>query len=168
MMRLATLNGAAVIADERKRTVQAAYDTGPRFGEWNERVEGDPWERFLDELAARLPDGGRVLDLGCGNGAKIARLAGSFDLVGVDFSGTTPTRSRQGARGDARRRRFQRAAHRRQHVRRGHRPLLDHARPPAGAPSAVRRIARWLKPGGLFPASLSHVGATTDGRVARG
>ena len=76
-----------MIADERKRSVQAAYDAlGPRFGEWDERVEGDPWERFLEELAARLPTRARVLDLGCGNGRKIARLTRSFELVAVDIS----------------------------------------------------------------------------------
>jgi SAM-dependent methyltransferase len=59
-----------VITDDRTQTVQAAYDElGARFGEWGERVEGDPWARFVDELAARLPTGARVLDLGCGNGA---------------------------------------------------------------------------------------------------
>lgn len=40
-----------MIADQRRRTVQAAYDElGPRFGEWGDGIEGDPWERFLDEL----------------------------------------------------------------------------------------------------------------------
>ena len=167
MMRLATLNGAAVIADERKRTVQAAYDTlGPRFGEWNERVEGDPWERFLDELAARLPDGGRVLDLGCGNGAKIARLAGSFDLVGVDFSqeqlrlGRAKVPEATLVAGDFSELHIAAntfdavtALYSIMHV-----PRQEHQ-------ALFGRIARWLKPGGLFLASLSHVGRRLEGRV---
>ena len=75
------------LTDERKRTVEAGYDAlADRFGEWMARVEGDPWERFVDELADRLPEGARVLDLGCGNGAKIARLAGRFEVTGVDIS----------------------------------------------------------------------------------
>ena len=75
------------VADERKRTVEAGYDAlADRFGEWMARIEGDPWERFVDELADRLPAGARVLDLGCGNGAKISRLADRFDVVGVDIS----------------------------------------------------------------------------------
>ena len=39
------------LLDERKRTVQAAYDTlGPRFGEWGDKIEDDPWDRFVEEL----------------------------------------------------------------------------------------------------------------------
>src|SRR5262249_20885091 len=34
----------------------------------------------------RLPDGARVLDLGCGNGTKTRRLAERFEVVGVDIS----------------------------------------------------------------------------------
>jgi SAM-dependent methyltransferase len=72
-----------VTLDPRVRTVQAGYDElAPRFGDWGQRIEGDPWKRFLDDLAARLPEGARVLDLGCGNGTKLARLAGRFDLTG--------------------------------------------------------------------------------------
>jgi ubiquinone/menaquinone biosynthesis C-methylase UbiE len=160
MRRLDALKGASIIADERKRTVQTAYDTlGPRFGEWSERVEGDPWERFLDELAARLPEGGRVLDLGCGNGAKLARLAGRFDLVGVDFSeeqlrlgrAKVPEASLLAAdfsELDIAANTFDAvtALYSIMHVpRQEHRALFG-------------RIARWLKPGGLFLASLSHVG----------
>src|SRR6185312_10464507 len=79
--------GEDVSADRRKQTVETGYDElAPRFGEWAARVEGDPWERFLDELAGRLAPGARVLDLGCGNGHKIARLADRFELTGVDIS----------------------------------------------------------------------------------
>ena len=75
------------VADERKRTVEAGYDAlADRFGEWGAKVEGDPWERFLEDLADRLPADARVLDLGCGNGAKISRLADRFEVVGVDIS----------------------------------------------------------------------------------
>jgi SAM-dependent methyltransferase len=76
-----------VSTDPRKRTVEAGYDElAPRFGEWMAGVEGDPWERFLDELTGRLEPGARVLDLGCGNGQKLARLAGRFEVTGVDLS----------------------------------------------------------------------------------
>ena len=149
-----------MINDERKRTVQAAYDAlGPRFGEWGERVEGDPWKRYLEDLAARLPDGGRVLDLGCGNGAKIACLAGRFDLVAVDLSEEQL--------------RLARAAVPEATLVAGDLGELDFAAETFDAVTAFysimhvpreehralfASIARWLKPRGLFLASLSHVG----------
>jgi cyclopropane fatty-acyl-phospholipid synthase-like methyltransferase len=149
-----------VIADERKRTVQTAYDAlGARFGDWAERIEGDSWERFLDELAARLTAGGRVLDLGCGNGAKIARLAETFELVAVDLSEEQLRLARARMPQamllhddfgeldfDAETFDAVTAFYSFMHVpRKDHRALLE-------------RIGSWLKPGGLFLASLSHVG----------
>lgn len=148
------------IEDERKRTVQVGYDTlGPRFGEWDARVEGDPSKRFLEELAGRLPAGARVLDLGCGNGAKVARLAEMFELVGVDLS----EEQLRLARAEVPHATFVHcdfadldfaaetfdavtAFYSIMHVpREEHRALLG-------------RIMRWLKPSGLFLTSLSHVG----------
>lgn len=148
------------VTDERKRTVEVGYDAlADRFGEWMARVEGDPWERFVDELAERLPAGARVLDLGCGNGAKISRLANRFDVTGVDIS--------------ARQLRLARAAVPEATFVQADFSSLE---APAGAfdavtafysivhvprdeqPGLLGRIRRWLKPGGLFLASLSHVG----------
>ena len=146
--------------DERKRIVRAGYDElSDRFGEWMERVEGDPWERFLDDLAARLDPGGRVLDLGSGNGAKIARLADRFDISGVEIS----ERQLRHARAAASAASFVQAdftevdfpteafdavtaLYSIVHVPRDEQPAL------------FARILGWLKPGGLFLASLSHVG----------
>ncbi|WP_147111364.1 class I SAM-dependent methyltransferase [Tateyamaria sp. syn59] len=44
--------------------------------------------RWLARFAAALPDGARVLDLGCGTGDPIARwfMAEGFEVTGVDFS----------------------------------------------------------------------------------
>ena len=150
----------SVIADERKWIVQAAYDElGERFGEWGERIEGDPWQRFLEELAARLPSGGRVLDLGCGNGAKTARLADRYDVVAVDFSeeqlglARTMLPAAKLLSGDFSEIDF--AVHTFDAVTAFysimHVPREEHS-------ALFGRIARWLKPGGLFLASLSHVG----------
>jgi SAM-dependent methyltransferase len=149
-----------VITDERKRTVQAAYDAlGARFGEWSTRIEGEPSGRFLEELVARLPHGGLVLDLGCGDGEKIAPLARRFELVAVDLSQEQLCLARSrlpGAtlvQGDLDELDFDAgtfdavtALYSVMHVPRdSHQALFE-------------RIARWLKPGGLFLASLSHVG----------
>ena len=55
--------------DPRKRTVQAGYDAmAEHYLAWGGEIEGDPRHRFLHEFARRLPDGARVLDLGCGAG----------------------------------------------------------------------------------------------------
>jgi ubiquinone/menaquinone biosynthesis C-methylase UbiE len=68
-------------------TVRAAYDAlAPTFGRWNASIEADPWERFVSELETRVDDGARVVDLGCGDGTKTRRLAERFEVVGVDVS----------------------------------------------------------------------------------
>ena len=146
--------------DERSRTVQAGYDAlAPHFGEWGTRVEGDPWERFLEELVGRLADGARLLDLGCGNGAKIARLAGRFEVVGVDLS-EEQLRLARAAVPEAT---FVQADFGEVDFSAGsldavtalysivHVPRDEH-------PALFGRIVRWLRPGGLFLASMSHVG----------
>jgi ubiquinone/menaquinone biosynthesis C-methylase UbiE len=149
-----------VSADPRKRTVQTGYDElAPRFGEWAARVEGDPWERFLDELAGRLTPGARVLDLGCGNGEKISRLAGRFDVTCVDISeqqlrlarAEVPTATfiqADFAELDFPAESFEAvtAFYSITHV-----PREEHA-------ALFGRISRWLKPGGLFLAALSANG----------
>jgi cyclopropane fatty-acyl-phospholipid synthase-like methyltransferase len=142
------------------RTVQAGYDElAPRFGEWGERIEGDPWQGFLDDLAGRLHDGASVLDLGCGNGEKTARLARRFDVVGVDIS-EEQLRLARAAVPDAT---FIQADLAELEV-----PAesLDAVTafysivhvPRDRHPNLFARIRLWLKPGGLFLASLSHVG----------
>jgi cyclopropane fatty-acyl-phospholipid synthase-like methyltransferase len=149
-----------VSADPRKQTVEAGYDElAPRFGEWAARVEGDPWERFLEELAGRLAPGARVLDLGCGNGRKIARLAGRFDVTGVDISEEQLRLARAEipaasfAHADLAALDFPAesydavtAFYSISHV-----PREEHA-------ALFGKVARWLKPGGLFLASLSANG----------
>ena len=146
--------------DERKQTVRTGYDAlSNRFGEWMARVEGDPWERFLDDVAQRLPADASVLDLGCGNGAKTARLAGRFEVTGVDISERQVELARAAVPGatfvqadfvelDFPAETFDAitALYSIVHVPRDEqKPLLA-------------RILRWLKPGGLFLASMSHVG----------
>ena len=148
------------LAEKPQRTVEAGYDAlSDRFGEWMEQVEGDPWERYLDELAARLPVDARMLDLGSGNGEKISRLAGRFDVTGIELS--------------ERQLRLARAAAPEASLVQADFTALDC---PAEAfdavtalysivhvprdehPALFARIHDWLKPGGLFLASLSHVG----------
>ena len=140
--------------------VARAYDElGPRFGQWAANVVGDPWDAFVDRLEASLPHRAKALDLGCGNGAKTKRLARSFAVTAVDVSGE----QLRFAREEAPEATFLQADfgtldfpdesfaavvafYSLLHV-----PRADHARLFAG-------IRRWLQPGGLFVASLSHAG----------
>ena len=147
------------------QTVQAGYDElAEGFGEWGERIEGDPWERFVDDLAGRLPAGARVLDLGCGNGAKISRLAGRFEVVGVDISERQLELARAAVPGAT----FVQADFAQLAFSAGAFDAvtalysLVHV-PREEQPGLLGRILRWLKPGGLFLASMSHIGG--EGRT---
>jgi cyclopropane fatty-acyl-phospholipid synthase-like methyltransferase len=147
-------------ADARVRTVQSAYDElGPRFGEWMAKLAGEPLDRFLGELDARLDEGAAVLELGCGDGRTSKRLADRFEVVGVDLSGEQL--------------RLARAAVPRATFLQADMLELDL---PAGAyeavtafysfmhvprdehPELLARIRRWLRPGGLLLAPLSTQG----------
>ena len=148
------------LAEKPQRTVEAGYDAlAETFGEWMERVEGDPWERYLDGLAARLPVDARVLDLGCGNGEKISRLAGRFDVTGVEISERQLRLARAAApeaslvqadftKLDCPAEAFDAVTALYSIV---HVPRDEH-------PGLFSRVHGWLKPGGLFLASLSHAG----------
>jgi cyclopropane fatty-acyl-phospholipid synthase-like methyltransferase len=83
--------------DGRTRIVEAGYDAmAERFAAWGARVQGDPRDRFLDLLMARLPQCGRVLDLGCGSGLpSTLRLAERFQVTGVDVSAEQLRRAAQ-------------------------------------------------------------------------
>jgi len=149
------------MSDERLRVVEAGYDAlAPRFVAWANAVEGDPWECFLAELASRLDDGSRVLDLGCGSGVKTKRLAERFDVLGVDLSEEQIGLARRNVpKASFRRADFAglelpessfdavTAFYSISHV-----PREKHA-------ALFASIARWLTPGGLFLASLGARGS---------
>ena len=127
-----------------------------RYLEAVEVTELDPRLRFLGGLAARLPDGAEVLDLGCGAGRpNAALLAQRFAVTGVDVSERQLELAREAVPGAT----FLRAD-------------IAEVELPAAAFDAVvalytvahlprerhyplyARIAEWLRPGGLFLASL--------------
>jgi ubiquinone/menaquinone biosynthesis C-methylase UbiE len=142
------------------RTVRAAYDAiAPTFGRWNASIEGDPWEWFVAELENRVDDGARVLDLGCGDGTKTRRLTEHFEVVGVDVSREQLRLARTSApevtfvEADFSELDFATdtfdavtAFYSIMHVPRDHHLEL------------FGKVLRWLKPGGLFLASLSTIG----------
>jgi SAM-dependent methyltransferase len=76
--------------DPRKLLVESGYDAlGEAYADWSARVEGDPRDRYLDDVSRRLPAGSRVLDLGCGSGLPSTKLvAERFEVLGVDVSAT--------------------------------------------------------------------------------
>lgn len=82
--------------DERTRIVGRGYDSMVDTWEsWAARIEDDPRAEWRDELAARLPAGARVLELGCGGGTtETALLASRFRLTGVDLSTAQLERAR--------------------------------------------------------------------------
>ena len=76
------------MTDPRTQIVADGYDAmGATFAEWRDRIVGDPRRAWEDELVTRLPDGARVLELGCGSGVPdTQRLAARFRVTGVDIS----------------------------------------------------------------------------------
>lgn len=127
----------------------AAYDQA----RWQETAPA------LSLLMPRLPDGARILDVGCGAGVPVARaLARSHHVTGVDLAGEMVSRARI-------------------NVPEGtfiHADIMALDFPPASFDAVVsfyaifhvpreehielfRRIHRWLKPGGYLLATLSDL-----------
>ncbi|MDX8145135.1 class I SAM-dependent methyltransferase [Lentzea sp. BCCO 10_0061] len=140
-----------------KRTVEDGYDAiAQRYLDWSALIADDPRLRYLTQFDERLPDGAKVLELGCGAGIPCSqKLAERHDVLGVDLS----QRQVELARANVPAGQFEKADM----------TALDfpdgefdgvaafysilHV-PRAEQPALLARIARWLKPGGLFLASL--------------
>jgi ubiquinone/menaquinone biosynthesis C-methylase UbiE len=145
------------MSEREKMIVRAGYNAiAERYLAWSERVVNDPRARYTDELARRLPDGARVLDLGCGAGIPFTRLlAERFEVIGVDISEAQLDLARKNVpgatfvHGDFSDLAFPdgsfdgiTAFYSISHV-----PHDEHAR-------LFARVAGWLTPGGLFLATL--------------
>jgi ubiquinone/menaquinone biosynthesis C-methylase UbiE len=145
------------MSDHEKMIVRAGYnEIAERYLSWSERVVNDPRARFTDELVRRLPESARVLDLGCGAGIPSTRiLAERFEVTGVDVSEVQLQLARTNVpkatfvHGDFSDLAFPdelfdgiTAFYSISHV-----PRDEHTR-------LFVRVAGWLKPGGLFLATL--------------
>jgi SAM-dependent methyltransferase len=154
------------VSDERIRVVERAYDAlADRFLEWSQAVEGDPRPRLVERFMMGLPDGAAVIDLGCGAGVPTtARLAERFAVTGVDISAEQLRR----ARALVPKARFVRADMTEYDP--GEASFdgvtacysLTHL-PADRQPAMLRRIAGWLRPGGLVLASLGTGGGDWSG-----
>jgi SAM-dependent methyltransferase len=84
------------VTDPRTALVGAGYDA--RIDEWESwaaQVVDDARHVWVEALAAVLPTGSRILELGCGGGTReTAALADRFELVGVDLSERQRERAR--------------------------------------------------------------------------
>jgi len=85
------------VTDPRTALVAAGYDAMIDTWEaWKAAIEDDPRADWCGELLDRLPEGARVVELGCGGGTTETRaLASRFRLTGVDLSDAQLARARE-------------------------------------------------------------------------
>jgi SAM-dependent methyltransferase len=144
--------------DDPRRIVESGYDAiADRYAEAirNGRGPETYFRGFLARVLEPIPEGGTVLDLGCGAGLVTADLTTRARVVGVDISAGQLELARRNAPAA----RFVRA------------DMVDLAFAPSSFDAIVAfwtlihvprevhasllaRIHRWLKPGGLFAGTL--------------
>jgi SAM-dependent methyltransferase len=145
------------MSDARTQLVADGYDTmADTWEQWSSHIGNDPRRDWLGKLVARLEPGSTVVELGCGNGTAETRvLAERFDVTGVDLSEEQLRRARE---------RVPRMKFVQADV-----TSVEFAESSLDAVCAFyvfnhvprellavvfERIHRWLRPGGLFLASL--------------
>ncbi|HEY32599.1 MAG TPA: methyltransferase domain-containing protein [Dehalococcoidia bacterium] len=139
-----------------KDLVQRGYNSCAAEYDTSRQREAGP---ELTLLTSRLRDGATILDVGCGAGVPIARtLSQRFAVTGVDISGEMISRARANVpqatfiKGD-----IMSVELPPSHLDAAvafysifHLPREEH-------PELLRRIYRWLKPGGYLLATLSYL-----------
>jgi SAM-dependent methyltransferase len=123
---------------------------------WSARVTEDPRRAWREKLVSLLPEGADVVELGCGNGTEETReLAARFNLTGVDLSSEQLRRARE---------RVPRATFVQADLTSVSFDessldavcafyVLNHV-PRELLPGLFARVRSWLRPGGLFLATL--------------
>lgn len=121
-------------------------------------AEDGAYAEWLDLLESRVEPGARILDLGCGCGIPVARrLAGRYEVTGIDISPVQVARARELVPGatflcadmtglQLPDERFGAIVclYALIHLPLGEQPVL------------LRNIWRWLRPGGVFMATVGH------------
>lgn len=140
-----------------KEIVAQGYDRiAKRYAEWSPGVRVEERERYTAMLLDSLPEGADILEIGCGSGVPTTqRLARRFQVTGVDLSAQQIKLARQHMpeatfiHADMTALNFPSASfdgvaafYAITHV-----PREQHE-------GLLRSIARWLRPGGLFMASM--------------
>ena len=155
-----------------KDIVERGYDRiGADYERWSEGATDHAREHYARVLLDGLPEGAPVLDLGSGSGELLTRrLAGRFRVTGVELSSRMVELARRNVpdatfvRGDMASVEFAPGSF--DGVCAFY--SLTHL-PPEELPAVLRRAADWLRPGGLFVASMSagaDPGSVEDGWVA--
>jgi SAM-dependent methyltransferase len=153
----ADVDRGELILMERKRIVEQGYDRiAERYAAWAARVWSDERARYTNLIVRSLPVGADVLELGCSTGGSTTQaLAERFKLTGVDLS----TRNVELARANVPSATFL------------HADMTALELEPASfdavvaffsiihvprdeQPGLLAQIARWLRPGGLFVATM--------------
>ena len=145
------------MTDARTQLVAHGYDTmADTWERWSSHIGNDPRADWLGKLVARLAAGSTVVELGCGNGTVETRLlAERFDVTGVDLSEEQLRRARERVPGA----RFVRADVTSVEFRESSLDavcafyVFNHI-PRELLAAVFERIRAWLRPGGLFLASL--------------
>jgi cyclopropane fatty-acyl-phospholipid synthase-like methyltransferase len=148
------------VSADPKRIVAEGYDAiSDRYFEWASSFH-TPAMRWLDDLLARLEDGSEILDLGCGRGVPFTqKLARRHRVTGVDISARQIELARtlvpeaEFVQADA------------TSLRQAPESvdavvslfMLGHVPRDEQGP-LLRRIARWLRPGGLLLATMATSG----------
>jgi ubiquinone/menaquinone biosynthesis C-methylase UbiE len=144
-----------------KEIIRAGYDAiAERYARWRDGIKGSPEEDWLDDLAARLPASADVLELGCGQGVTAHLFANARNhYVGVDISGEQVRRAQALApeaefrRADLAEIEFDNESF--DAVTSFY--VFNHV-PRAELPAVLKRIGRWLRPGGYLLASFGRSG----------
>jgi SAM-dependent methyltransferase len=143
--------------EDPKAIVRRGYDRVSRAYRADDAEDGEysPW---LDDLERRLVRGAAVLDVGCGSGVPVARrLSQRYSVTGVDISPVQIERARELVPNatficaDVSALRFPAQSYDAVvcFFALIHLPLAEQ-------PPLLRAIATWLRPGGIFMATVGH------------